>query len=215
MEMEHEKQDQKLRPDPRTSLDNILTGHQAMNKLEALPNFRTFKNGEEFAITELFHCLHSVHIAATETAGHLAFLGCTPQVDQFSFILKHSMHPLVQLQIRPRLCHPGELKFTKAELTPEEAYEQKGVNTVLPCPHHPKLDGVDAKHPTCCLTAAVHYTLHERLFDKFKESQAGVTDLFLVECKKFFTSITRCTYDTGKKLPKVEKKEKGAKELEL
>ena len=54
METEHDKQDQKLCPDPRTSSDNILTGHQAMNKLEALPNFKKFENGEEFAITELF-----------------------------------------------------------------------------------------------------------------------------------------------------------------
>ena len=105
--------------------------------------------------------------------------------------------------------------IAKADLTPDEAYEQKMVNTVLPCPHHPKLDGVDTKHPTCCLAAAVHYTLHQRLFDKFKESQSGVADLFLVECKKFFTSITGRTYDVGKKLTKAEKKEKEAKEMEL
>ena len=126
-----------------------------------------------FAITVLFCCLQHVHNAATETACHLAFLG----------ILKHSMHPLVQLQTPPCLCYPGELKFAKADLTPDEAYEQKLVNTVLPCPHHPKLDGVDAKHPTHCLAAAVHYTLFQRLFDKFKESQSRVADLFLVEQK--------------------------------
>ena len=89
------------------------------------------------------------------------------------------------------------------------------VNTVLPHPHHPKLDGVDTKHLTHCLAAAVHYTLHKRLFDKFKESQSGVAKLFLVECKKFFTSIMGCTYDAGKRLTKVEKKEKEAKEMEL
>ena len=109
METEHDKQDQKLCPDPRTSSNNILTGHQAMNKLEALPNFKKFKNGEEITITELFCCLQCAHNAAAETAGHLAFLGCTLQADMFSFILKHSMCPLVQLQIPPRLCHPGEL----------------------------------------------------------------------------------------------------------
>ena len=102
--------------------------------------------GKEFAITELFHCLQHVHNVAAEKAGDLAFLGCTLQADQFSFILKHSMCPLVQLQIPPRLCHPGELQFTKPDLTPEEA-----------CPHHPKLDGVDTKHSTHCL-AALHPT---------------------------------------------------------
>ena len=89
------------------------------------------------------------------------------------------------------------------------------VNTVLPGPHHPKLDGVDTKHPTHCPAAAVHYTLHQKLFDKFKESQSGVANLFLVEHKKFFTSIMGCTYDAGKKLTKVGKKEKEAKEMEL
>ena len=47
-----------------------------MNKLKALPNFKKFMNGEEFTITEIFGCLQGVHNAATETAGHLAFLGC-------------------------------------------------------------------------------------------------------------------------------------------
>ena len=53
METEREKQDQALCPDPRVSKDNILTGHQSLNHLEALPNFKTFEGGEEYAITEL------------------------------------------------------------------------------------------------------------------------------------------------------------------
>ena len=130
MEMECDKQHQKLCPDPRTSSSNILTDHKAMNKLKALPNFKKFMNGEEFTITEIFGCLQGVH-------------------------------------------------------------------------------------PTHCLAAAVHYTLHQKLFDKFKESQSGVANLFLVEHKKFFTSIMGCTYDAGKKLTKVGKKEKEAKEMEL
>ena len=51
---------------------------------------------------------------------------------QFGFILKHSLQPLVQLQIPPRLCHPGKLRFSKSNLTTEEAYEQRAVNSVLP-----------------------------------------------------------------------------------
>ena len=93
-----------------------------MNKLEALPNFKKFENGEEFAITELFRCLQCAHNVAAETAGHLAFLGYTLSTDQFSFILKHSVHPLIQLQIPPHLCQPRELCFAKADLTPEEGY---------------------------------------------------------------------------------------------
>ena len=39
--------------------------------------------------------------------------------------------------------------------------------------------------------------------------------MFMVERKKFFKSITGRTYDGGKKLTKVEKKEKEMKELEM
>ena len=178
METECDKQDNKLCKDPRISIDNILTSHQAMDKLEALPKFEKFKGREEFAIVELFRCLQHAHNAAAKTAEHLVFLGCTFSTDQFSFILKHSVHPLVQLQIPPCLCHLGELCFAKAELTPEEAHEEKAVNRVLPRPHHPKLDDVDSKHPTHCLAATVHDILNQKLFDKFKESQSNVAEHF-------------------------------------
>ena len=46
------------------------------------------------------------------------------------------------------LCHPGELRFAKQHLTDEEQYKQRGINTVLPRPHHPDLDKAPAKHPT-------------------------------------------------------------------
>ena len=106
-----------------------------------------------------------------------------------------------------------ELHFTKPDLTPDEAYKQKAVNTVLPDSTTPNL--MNTKHPTCCLAAAVHYTLHQKLFDKFKESQSNAANQFLVEHKKFFTSIMGHTYHTGKKLTKAEKKEKEAKEIGL
>ena len=52
------------------------------------------------------------------------------------------------------------------------------------------------------------------MFDKFHESQAGVANLFLVERKEFYTSISGRTYDAGKKPTKAEKCKKEAKELE-
>ena len=45
------------------------------------------------------------------------------------------------------------------------------------------------------------------MFTKFQDSQANIADMFGVERKKFFTSITSHTYDVGKKLTKAEKKE--------
>ena len=103
------------------------------------------------------------------------------------------------------LCHPGELKFAKGHLTDNELYEQCGVNTVLPRPHHPDLDQVPAKHPTRALAGAIHYQLRKRMFTKFATSQTDVADLFQVERKKFFTSITGREYEAGKKQTKAEK----------
>ena len=186
-----------------------------MNKLKALPNFKKFEGGEQFATAELFRNFQKVHNASTKTASHLAFLARTLKHDQFSIILKHSIHPLIQLEIPACLCNPGELKFAKKDLSTEEAFDQHAVNIILPCPYHPNLEKVELKHPTRCLAAAVHYTLREKLFDKFHESQGKIAGIFQVEHKKFFTSVTGRTYDAGKKLTKAEKKEKELKELEF
>ena len=76
------------------------------------------------------------------------------------------------------LFHPSELKFAKEHLTDNELYEQCGVNTVLPRPHHPDLDQVPAKHPTRALAGTIHYQLRKHMFTKFAASQTDVADLF-------------------------------------
>ena len=156
-----------------------------------------------------------MHYASTETASHLAFLSRTLKPYQFSIFLKHSIHSLIQLEIPPHLCNPGDLKFAKSDLSPEEAFEQHTVNTVLPCLYHPSLEKVEAKHPTRCLATAVYYTLREKLFDKFHESQGKIADIFQVDREEFFTSVTGRTYDAGKKLTKTKKKERELKELKF
>ena len=113
------------------------------------------------AIVQLFFALKRAHNTAAEVTGHLAFLGRTLSPGQFSFILKHSVRPLIQFNIAPHLCQPGKLTFVKADLTPEEAFKQQPVNKMLPKPYHPKLQKVENKHATCCLAAAVHYQLHQ------------------------------------------------------
>ena len=77
-----------------------------------------------------------------------------------------------------------------SNLSSEEAFEQKVVKTILPHLYYPNLDSVESKHAIRCLTAVVHYTLRQKLFNKFHESQATVANMFLVERQKFFTSIT-------------------------
>ena len=189
--------------------------HHILNHLEALPGFKKFEGSEQFAISELFRSLQSAHNASAEVAEHLASLARTLQPSQFEFILKHSVCSLIQFEVPPRLCNPRELRVMKSELTSEEAFEQWAVNNVLSRLYHPKLETVEGKHATRCLTVAVHYQLWQKLFTKFRDSQANIADMFGVERKKFYTSITGCTYDAGKKLTKAEKKEWEAHDLDL
>ena len=156
-------------------------------------------------VCELFDSLQTVHTAIANVAGALATLGRTLDPNQFQFLLKHSVHPLVQLQVPAHLCHPSELKFAKEHLTDDELYEQRAVNTVLPRPHQPNLDQVPAKHPTRALASAIHYQLRKHMFTKFAASQTDIADLFQVKQKKFFTSITGQEYEPGKKQTKAEK----------
>ena len=110
----------------------------------------------------------------------------------------------MQLQVPARLCNPADLTFTKASLTDEEMFEQRAVNNMLPRPHHPDLEAVDPKHPTRALAAAIHYQIRKKRFTKFPASQTEIANLFQVERKKFFTSITRREYEGGKKMMKKE-----------
>ena len=138
-----------------------MQAHHVLNHLEALPGFKKFEGSEQFAISELFRHLQSAQNASAEAARHLAFLARTLQPSQFEFILKHSVHPLIQFEVPPRLCSPRELCFMKSELTSEEAFEQWAMNNALPRPYYPKLETVEGKHAMRCLASGTLPTVAE------------------------------------------------------
>ena len=148
-------------PDPRVSTENLMTGHRALNRLAALPNFKDIEGAGREEVCELFDSLQTAHAIIADAAGSLASLGCRLHPHQFQFLLKHSIHPLIQLQIPAHLCHPGELRFEKQYLSNDELYEQRCVNTLLPRPYHPALDSIPPKHPTRALATAIHYHLRK------------------------------------------------------
>ena len=178
VETTKESQNREKFPDPRTSTDNIITGTQALSRLAAMPNFTAIQGDQWEMVCELFDSLQTVHTAIADIAETLTTLGRTLDPNQFQFLLKHLVCPLVQLQVPAHLCHPGELKFAKEHLTDDELYEQCGVNTVLPRPHHQNLDQVPAKHPTRALASTIHYQLRKCMFTKFATSQTDIADLF-------------------------------------
>ena len=99
-----------------------------------------------------------------------------------------------------------------ARLTDEEMFKQRAMNNMPPRQHHPDLKAVDPKHPTRALAAAIHYQIRKKMFTKFPASQTEIADLFQVERKKFFTSITEHEYEGGKKMTKRKIKTSDTKE---
>ena len=181
--------------DPRVSTENLMTGHRALNRLAALPNFKDMEGADREEVCKLFDSLQTAHATIADAASSLASLGQRLHPHQFQFLLKHSIHPLIQLQIPGHLCHPGELRFEKQYLSNNKLYKQCCVNTLLPRPYHPALDSIPPKHPTRALAAAIHYHLKKRMCTKFNASQTEISNLFQVERKKFLTSITGHKYD--------------------
>ena len=140
-----------------------MTSTRALNRLAALPNFMDMQGKDRKAVCDLFNLLQTAHAAIADASSILASLGQRLHPNQFQFLLKHSMHPLIQLQIPAHLCHPGKLRFMKQHLTDNELYEQHCVNTLLPRPHHLDLDNIPPKHPTRALAAAIHYQLRKQM----------------------------------------------------
>ena len=190
VETQNDSENRKRCPDLRISTPNLMTGSAALTRLAALPNFEKIYGDDRTKVCDLFDSLSTAHTAIADIAGNLATLGRRLDPTQFQFLLKHSVRHLVQLQVPARLCNPADLTFTKASLTDEEMFEQRAVNNMLPRPHHPDLEAVDPKHPTRALAAAIHYQIRKKMFTKFPASQTKIADLFQVERKKFFTSIT-------------------------
>ena len=119
-----ESGDREKFPDPRMSTDNIITGTHALSRLAAMLNFEAIEGDDREAVCELFNSLQTAHTAIVDITGTLATLGRRLDPNQFQFLLKHSVHPLVQLQVPAHLCHPGELRFAKQHLTDDGQYEQ-------------------------------------------------------------------------------------------
>ena len=119
----------------------------------------------------------------------IATLGKTLLPDQFTFIMQHAVHPLIQIKLPTHLCSPADVKFEQHCLTAEESFEEECSNKVLPWPFHPKLDTVPAKHATHCVAAAVHMLLCKHFFNT-KMSQAKCADLFTVHPKKLHMAVS-------------------------
>ena len=140
----------------RQSEHNIPTAEEVLSRMVSPEGFKPLDDTDKEAVVKLFANLQSAHDSLANVAGSIVDLAKISSPDQFSFILSLTIHPLVQLKLPPELCSPGEMRFKKERLTPEENFEEECLNIVLPHPKHPKLSKIPNKHPTHCLAAATH-----------------------------------------------------------
>ena len=179
------------------SSDSIPTGPEVTSKMR-IENIKSFdKKGQE-AITTLFGHLQDAHNHMAQVAQAVVQLSKVSSPEQFTFVLKLAVRPIIQLKIPPHLSAPTELKFEKERLTQEETTEEYCCNLILPQPFHPKFSGIAFKHPTRCLATAAHFLIRKELFNS-KYPQLQVAKDFAVAEKKLHLAISGRKYDPGKK----------------
>ena len=68
-------EDREKCPDPRVSIENLMTSPRTLNRLAALPNFTDIKGADREEVCDLFDSLQTAHAAIADAASILAFLG--------------------------------------------------------------------------------------------------------------------------------------------
>ena len=184
----------------RVSSDSIPTGPEVTSKMR-IENIKSFNKKGQEAITTLFGHLQDAHNHMAQVAQAVVQLSKVSSPEQFTFVLKLAVRPIIQLKIPPHLSAPTELKFEKERLTQEETTEEYCCNLILPQPFHSKFSGIAFKHPTRCLAAAAHFLIRKELFNS-KYPQLQVAKDFAVAEKKLHLAISGRKYDPGKKAPK-------------
>ena len=143
-------------PSQQQSPDDIPEAKEITDKLAEIEDMEELDARSINNITSLFAALQMCHENSTKMAGHLVQLSSTLKPKQYTYIMKHYLHPLVQISLPPRLFSPVNLKFSKLCLTPKETKEEIGINQCLPRPFHLVLAVLPPKHPTQSLAAIIH-----------------------------------------------------------
>ena len=114
------------------SSDNILTGTEVITKMRLDENITTFDKAGQQAVTHLFSHLQDAHNHMSQVAAAVVQFSKVSSPEQFTFVLKLAVRPIIQLKIPPHLSAPTELKFEKERLAQEETIEEYCCNLILP-----------------------------------------------------------------------------------
>ena len=116
----------------RVSSDSIPTGSEVTSKMHVDENITPFDKAEQQAVTHLFSHLQDAHNHMSQVAQAVVQLSKVSSPEQFTFVLKLAVRPIIQLKIPPHLSAPTEFKFEKERLTQEETTEEYCCNLILP-----------------------------------------------------------------------------------
>ena len=114
------------------SSDSIPTGPEVTSKMRLHENITSFDKAGQQAVTRLFSHLQDAHNYMAQVAQAVVQLSKVSSPEQFTFVLKLAVRPIIQLKIPPHLSAPTELKFEKERLTQEETTEEYCCNLLLP-----------------------------------------------------------------------------------
>ena len=114
------------------SSDSIPTGPEVTSKMRLHENIMSFDKAGQEAITHLFSHLQDAHNHMAQVAQAVVKLSKVSSPEQFTFVLKLAVRPIIQLKISPHLSAPTELKFEKERLTQKEMTEEYCCNLILP-----------------------------------------------------------------------------------
>ena len=156
--------DEDQQPSQQQSPDDIELADEVIHKLAAIEDIETLSDKAIADLHRMFGQLQMCHKNHAKLVGHMVKLSTSLTPNQYTYVMKDSLCPLIQLSLPPRLCSPVELKFQNLRLTPQEMKEEKGINLCLRRPFHPASTEFPAKHRTCCLAVVVHTILYHHLF---------------------------------------------------
>ena len=114
------------------SSDSIPTGTEVTSKMHIDEKITSLDKAEQQAITHLFSHLQDAHNHMSQVAQAMVQLSKVSSPEQFTFVLKLAVRPIIQLKIPPHLSAPIDLKFEKDRLTQEETTEEYCCNLILP-----------------------------------------------------------------------------------
>ena len=117
-----------------STVDHLYIGKDTVIAFAEQPGLETYniELASQRAVTRLFSHLQDAHNHMAEVAKAIIDVSEVSSPEQFTFVLKLAVRPIIQLKISPHLSAPTELKFEKERLTPEEITEENCCNLILP-----------------------------------------------------------------------------------